>query len=36
MFSKTLKLVKKNDTRSKQGGQEMLPHIPSKANLEQQ
>jgi hypothetical protein len=36
MFSKALKLAKKSDTQPKQGGEEMLPHIPSKPNLEQQ
>jgi hypothetical protein len=36
MFSKTLKLAKKNDTQPKQRGEEMLPDIPPKPNLEQQ
>ncbi len=36
MFSKTLKLAKKNDTQPKQGGEEILPHIPPKPNLKQQ
>jgi hypothetical protein len=36
MFSKTLKLAKKSDTQPKQGGEEILPHIPPTPNLEQQ